>query len=236
MEHLLTVENLTALLTLTLMEIVLGLDNLIFIAILASKLPQTTRFKARALGVTLALFFRIALLFSLKWVMGLTLPLFSVFEHSISGRDAILILGGLFLVAKATIEIHQKLIEGFSKSTHEVEPFPGGFTKTVIQIMMIDILFSIDSVITAVGMAKSLAIMIAAVILSMLIMLWMSGPIANFIDRNPTLKFLALSFLILIGAMLVAEGMGASVSKSYIYFAMAFAASVELINIRYRKK
>ncbi len=236
-----TTENLIALLTLTLMEVVLGIDNLIFIAILVSKLPQSIRFRARSLGIFLALFFRIALLFSLKWMMSLTQPFFVAFEHPFSGRDLILILGGLFLVWKSTTEIHQKLKESDSHQSHEhsaaqSEVIKTGFLKAVFQIMVIDIVFSLDSVITAVGMAQSLFTMIAAVVLSIFFMLWLSGPIANFIEKNPTIKFLALSFLILIGTMLVAEGMGASVSKAYLYFAMAFSLGVELLNIRYRSK
>ncbi len=240
MDALFTIENLTALITLTAMEIVLGIDNIIFIAILVSRVEKHLQHKARTIGLVLALFFRIGLLLSLKWVMGLTSTLFTILEHDVSGRDLILLLGGLFLVAKSTIEIHHK-IEEATHQNHSKQDLPikkksSNFNSVVVQIMLIDIVFSLDSVITAIGMAQSITIMVVAVIISMLIMLKLSAPIGEFVDRNPTIKILALAFLILIGVMLVMEGMGKEVSKGYIYFAMAFSLLVELLNMRYRKK
>jgi predicted tellurium resistance membrane protein TerC len=238
MESLLTIENLTALLTLTAMEIVLGIDNIIFIAILVARLPKELQAKGRTLGILLALVFRILLLLSLKWIMGLTEPMFSLFDHGVTGRDIILILGGLFLVAKSTTEIHHKIAEASGVEAHDASaPKPKvNFGAAVVQIMLVDIVFSLDSVITAVGMAQNIAVMITAVLISMLIMLWLSGPISHFVENNPTIKILALAFLILIGVMLLVEGMGGHVSKGYIYFAMAFSLVVELLNMHYRKK
>lgn len=237
MESFFSIENLTALLTLTAMEIVLGIDNIIFIAILVARIPEERQSRARKLGIFLALFFRILLLLSLTWMMGLTEPWFTVFGHGFTGRDLILIGGGLFLVAKSTSEIHHKMEE----AAHHEEPSgpkkqPRSFTTAVLQIMAVDIVFSLDSVITAVGMAQHISVMIVAVVISMLIMLWLSGPISHFVEKNPTIKILALSFLILIGVMLLVEGMGGHVSKGYIYFAMAFSLVVEMLNMRYRKK
>ncbi|MBS1959627.1 MAG: TerC family protein [Bdellovibrionales bacterium] len=237
MEGFFTIENLTALLTLTAMEIVLGIDNIIFIAILVARLPQEVQNKARSLGIFLALFFRVLLLLSLKWMMGLTEPLFRIFEHGFSGRDLILIGGGLFLMSKSITEIHHKLDEAAHHTGSEAPMKKAkSFMGAVLQITIVDIVFSLDSVITAVGMAQHLSVMITAVILSMLIMLWVSSPISQFVEKNPTIKILALSFLILIGVMLLVEGMGTHVSKGYIYFAMAFALAVEMLNLRYRKK
>jgi predicted tellurium resistance membrane protein TerC len=219
------------------MEIVLGIDNIIFIAILVSRIEKNLQNKARSIGLTLALFFRVGLLLSLKWVMGLTAELFTILEHGVSGRDLILLLGGLFLVAKSTLEIHHKIEEAAHPHAQEHQkPKKTNFSLIIFQIMLIDIVFSLDSVITAVGMAQSIAVMIIAVVISMLIMLKLSGAISEFVDRNPTIKILALSFLILIGVMLVMEGMGSHVSKGYIYFAMAFSLIVELLNLRYRKR
>jgi len=239
MEALFTIENLTAFITLTLMEIVLGIDNIIFIAIFVSRLEKKLQKKARLIGLSLALFFRIGLLLSLRWVMGLTSTLFTVMEHEITGRSLILLFGGLFLVAKSTIEIHQKMNEAIhpgSEQSNYKKNKPSNFEAAVVQIMLIDIVFSLDSVVTAIGMAQSITIMILAVIAAMLIMLKLSSFISDFVDHNPTIKILALAFLILIGVMLVAEAMGASVSKGYIYFAMAFSLTVELINLRFQKK
>lgn len=235
MEALLSIENLTALLTLTAMEIVLGIDNIVFIAILVSKLPKEVQKKARQIGILLALVFRILLLLSLSWIMGLTEPWITLFGHGFTGRDIILIAGGLFLVAKSTSEIHHKMNEAQDDAALKKVAIKG-FQAAVIQIMLVDIVFSLDSVITAVGMAQHIAVMIIAVVVSMLIMLWLADPISNFVDRNPTIKILALSFLILIGVMLLVEGMGGHVSKGYIYFAMAFSLAVEMINLRLRKK
>jgi predicted tellurium resistance membrane protein TerC len=240
MEALFTIENLTALITLTAMEIVLGIDNIIFIAILVSRLEKHLQKKARTIGLVLALVFRVILLLSLKWVMGLTNVLFTLMEHDVSGRDLILLLGGLFLVAKSTIEIHHKIEEAAhphdADETKNPKKKPSSFRYAVLQIMIIDIVFSLDSVITAIGMAQSISVMIIAVVISMLIMLKLSGAISDFVDRNPTIKILALSFLILIGVMLVMEGMGSHVSKGYVYFAMAFSLVVELLNLQFRKK
>lgn len=237
MESLLTIENLVALLTLTAMEIVLGIDNIIFIAIMVARVSKDMQTKARTLGIMLALVFRIILLFSLTWIMGLTEPLFTLLDHGVTGRDLILLLGGLFLVAKSTTEIHHKIAEaGADPTDTSVKRASMGFKYAVFQIMLIDIIFSLDSVITAVGMAQSLTIMVTAVIISMGIMLWLSGPISRFVESNPTIKILALAFLILIGVMLLVEGMGGHVSKGYIYFAMAFSLVVELLNMNYRKK
>lgn len=236
----LTAANLTSLVTLTAMETVLGIDNIIFIAILVGRLPKESQNRTRNLGIGLALLIRILLLFSISWIMTLTAPLFTLMEHSFSGRDLILLGGGLFLLGKATFEIHHK-IEG-DPQIHLHEAQNVGNQKKVsvnmmlFQILLLDIVFSLDSVITAVGMANHIPIMVAAMVLSMIIMLVSAGKISSFVDRHPTIKILALSFLLLIGVMLVAESFGAHVSKGYIYFAMAFSLSVELMNMRYRKK
>jgi predicted tellurium resistance membrane protein TerC len=236
----LSVENLTSLFTLTAMETVLGIDNIIFIAILVGRLPKEAQNKTRNLGIGLALVIRVLLLFSISWIMNLTSPLFSLFEHSFSGRDLILLGGGLFLLGKSTFEIHHKVEGDPQIHLHEAEAV--GHKKKVspsfmlFQILLLDIVFSLDSVITAVGMANHIPIMVTAMILSMIIMLVSAGSISSFVDRHPTIKILALSFLLLIGVMLVAESFGAHVSKGYIYFAMAFSLAVELLNMRYRKK
>ena len=222
-----------ALLTLTVLEIVLGIDNVIFISILAGKLPAASRGSARKLGLAAAMLTRILLLMSLTWIMRLTRPLFGAFGHEVTGKDVILLLGGLFLIYKATHEIHEKL-EG--EETHGSAKAVVSFWGVIVQIMLLDIVFSLDSVITAVGMASHLPVMIAAVVLAVLVMLVFSGPVAEFVERHPTVKMLALSFLLLIGVMLVAEGMGQHVSKGYIYMAMAFSFGVELLNMRFRKK
>jgi predicted tellurium resistance membrane protein TerC len=231
-------EIIIALLTLTVMEIVLGIDNIIFIAILVARLDIKDQAKIRSLGIGLALIIRIGLLFSISWVMTLTEPLFAIMDHAFSGRDLILLGGGLFLIAKSTFEIHHK-VEGDpehalpedAKSTKKVSP--GGM---LAQILVLDIVFSLDSVITAVGMVGHVGVMVVAMILSMIVMLASAGKISAFVEKHPTIKILALSFLILIGVMLVAESMGQHVSKGYIYFAMAFSLAVESLNIRYRTK
>lgn len=234
MPDLLTSENLVALLTLTLLEIVLGIDNVIFISILAGKLPEEERRKARLIGLSLALGARVLLLLSISWVMRLKDDLFSLFGMGVSGKDLVLILGGLFLIAKATHEIHSKL---------EPEPEPGAtsvrrssFLSVVVQILLIDIVFSLDSVITAIGMVSEIAIMVIAVVVSIGIMMAFAGKIGTFVEKHPTIKMLALSFLILIGVMLVAQGFDQKIDKGYIYFAMAFSLGVELLNMRFRKK
>jgi predicted tellurium resistance membrane protein TerC len=231
--ELFTSENLIALLTLSSLEIVLGIDNIVFISILVGKLPPDQQGKARQIGLLLAMGMRIALLLAISWVIGLTAPIFTlpVLEQEISGRDLILLFGGLFLVAKATWEIHDKL-EG---SEHGgAAPRVAGFGAILVQIVLLDIVFSLDSVITAVGLAREIWVMITAVVIAVLVMMVFAARISAFIERHPTLKMLALSFLLLIGVVLIADGFGQHVSKGYIYFAMAFSLFVEVMNIRLR--
>jgi predicted tellurium resistance membrane protein TerC len=215
------------LLTLTVLEIVLGVDNVIFISILASKLPTEQQARARQLGLGLALITRVLLLLSISWIANLTQPLFSVQGFEVSGRDLILIVGGLFLIGKATFEIHERL-EGHD-ATHDVKAVPS-FTAVITQIILLDVVFSLDSVITAVGMVNQVPVMITAVVIAVVIMLLLAGPISSFVDRHPTVKMLALAFLVLIGVNLLAEGFGQHIPKGYIYFAMAFSVLVELLN------
>jgi predicted tellurium resistance membrane protein TerC len=234
LDALLTSEGLVALLTLTAMEIVLGIDNVVFIAILATNLPAAQQRSARRLGLSLALILRIGLLFTIAWMMGLTRPFFSVLGHGVSGRDLILLGGGLFLIFKATWEIYDKLeVAHAERDTGKGREV---LISVLVQILLLDIVFSVDSVITAVGMANDLAIMVLAMVLAMLVMLGAAGPLSGFVERHPSVKILALSFLLLIGVMLVAEGIGSHVPKGYIYFAMAFSLFIELLNLRYRKK
>ena len=225
----------TGLLTLTVLEVVLGIDNVIFISILAGKLPASQQAKARTIGLGLAMFTRIALLFSLSWIMRLTEPLFTVqrFEHSVSGRDLILLLGGLFLIAKSTHEIHQKL-EG--AEGHASARVATSFASVITQILLLDVVFSLDSVITAVGMVDEIGVMVAAVVIAVAVMILFAGPVSRFVDRHPTVKMLALSFLLLIGTALVAEGLHQHIPKGYIYFAMAFSVFVEMLNLRFKSK
>jgi predicted tellurium resistance membrane protein TerC len=249
MSELFTAENLIALVTLSSLEIVLGIDNIVFIAILAGKLPAEQQEKARKLGLTLAMATRILLLLAIGWVMGLTEALFSFPEfwtaeagdrHGVSGRDLILLVGGLFLIGKATYEVHDKL-EG--EEPHERKAAAASFTSVIVQILLLDIVFSLDSVITAVGMVQTrkgaewigLTIMITAVVIAVGVMLIFAGKVSAFVERHPTVKMLALSFLILIGVMLVVESLHAHIPKGYIYFAMAFSLAVELLNMRLRK-
>lgn len=222
-----------ALLTLTALEIVLGIDNIIFISILSGKLPIEKQAKARQLGLLLAMGMRILLLMSIAWIVKLTKPLFEVMGHGFSGRDIILLGGGLFLIAKATHEIHHKLegIEG--ESAAKIVP---SFSGVLIQIMLLDIVFSLDSVITAVGMARDLPVMIIAVVISVGVMMLAAKSIGDFVEKHPTLKILALSFLLLIGTTLVGEGTGMHIPKGYVYFAMAFSVLVEMLNLRMRAK
>jgi len=222
-----------ALVTLTFLEIVLGVDNVIFISILSGKLPAPEQPRARRLGLLGAMLTRIALLFSITWMMRLTAPIFAVLGREISGRDLILIVGGLFLLAKSTHEIHDKL-EG-DEGSREVKGRPS-FAGVIVQIMLLDMVFSLDSVITAVGMANDLAVMVAAVVLAVGVMMISAGPIAHFVDRHPTVRMLALSFLLLIGLSLVADGLGEHIPKGYIYFAMGFSVFVEMINLRVRTR
>jgi predicted tellurium resistance membrane protein TerC len=221
-----------ALLTLTSLEIVLGIDNIVFISILAGKLPAEQQGKARTLGLALAMVMRIALLFAISWVIGLTEPLFEVFGSEISGRDIILILGGLFLLAKATFEIHEKL-EG-EEASHGTKTAVTSFAAVITQIVLLDAVFSLDSVITAVGMADEIGVMVAAVIIAIGVMLVSAKAISDFVNKHPTVKMLALSFLILIGMSLVAEGWELHIPKGYIYFAMGFSIFVEALNLRMR--
>ena len=226
-------EGWIALLTLSVLEIVLGIDNIVFISILAGKLRPEERARARQVGLGLAMFMRIALLLSITWVMGLTSPLFSVTSQEISGRDLILIIGGLFLLAKSTHEIHDKL-EG--EEGHASAKVAASFTGVIIQILLLDIVFSLDSVITAVGMAEDVAVMIIAVILAVAVMMFSAATISDFVDRHPTVKMLALSFLLLIGVSLIGEGFDQHIPKGYIYFAMGFSVFVEMINLRIRSR
>lgn len=232
METLFTPEAIIPFLTLCALELVLGVDNVIFISILSSRLPKEDQQKARTMGLGLAVITRILLLLSLSWVIGLTAPIFTVLSQEISGRDLILLIGGLFLIGKSTHEIHQKLeaAEEVTSSKAAVK-----FTSVIVQILLLDIVFSLDSVITAVGMVDHISIMIAAVLVSTAIMVLSAKTISEFVDRHPTIKMLALSFLLLIGVTLIAEGMDQHISKGYVYFAMGFSLFVETLNIRMKK-
>jgi predicted tellurium resistance membrane protein TerC len=219
--------------TLTLLEIVLGIDNIVFISILADKLPAEQQARARIVGLGLAMLTRILLLLSLSWIIGLTAPLFSVLGEEISGRDLVLLLGGLFLLGKSTHEIHGNLEGGEGEGSSRRVP---SFAGVLIQIMLLDVVFSLDSVITAVGMVDEIGVMIAAVVVAIGFMMAFSGSISGFVSRHPTIKMLALSFLILIGVALIAEGLDQHIPKGYIYFAMAFSVGVELLNLRMRRR
>jgi predicted tellurium resistance membrane protein TerC len=223
----------TALLTLTALEIVLGVDNVVFISILSNKLPPEQRDKARTVGLGAAMLMRIALLFAISWLVGLTAPWFELFGHEFSGRDLIMLIGGLFLLFKATSELHEKL-EGHEAT--QTERAVASFAGVIVQIILIDIVFSLDSVITAVGMADDIAVMVAAVIIAVGVMMIAAKPISDFVEQHPTVKVLALAFLILIGTALVAEGFGHHIPKGYIYSAMAFSVIVEMVNLRVRSK
>ncbi|NUN04898.1 MAG: TerC family protein [Bdellovibrio sp.] len=219
--------------TLFALELVLGIDNVIFISILAAKLPKEQQSKARVMGLGLAVGTRILLLMSLSWIIGLTAPLFTVLDHEISGRDLILLLGGLFLIVKSTMEIHHKLegVEGSQSSG-----VAHSFNAVILQILLLDIVFSLDSVITAVGMVSEISVMVAAVIASTLVMMFSAKAISDFVDSHPSLKVLALSFLLMIGFTLIVESLEVHIPKGYVYFAMAFSIGVEMLNIRMRKK
>ena len=219
--------------TLTALELVLGIDNIIFISILVDKLPRERRELARRIGLFMAMFMRIGLLLVLAWIVGLVAPLFTVLGQEISGRDLILILGGLFLIWKSTSEIHQA-VEGAEES-HGAKAVKATFTAVILQIMLVDLVFSLDSIITAVGMVDDVRIMIAAVVGSVALMMLFAGPIGRFVSDHPTIKMLALSFLVVVGVVLVAEGFDHHVPKGYVYFAMAFSLGVEMLNIRMRK-
>ncbi len=231
MDAIFTADNLVALLTLTALEVVLGVDNVIFISILAGKLPPADQDRARRVGLLAAMVMRILLLFSLAWIVRLTEPLITILGRGISGRDLILLGGGLFLIAKATMEIHEKLEGVEGERSARVAP---SFGAVIVQIMLLDIVFSLDSVITAVGMADSIAVMVIAVVLAVGIMMLSAAGVSGFVQRHPTVKVLALSFLMLIGLSLVGEGMGHHIPKGYIYFAMGFSVFVEMINLRVR--
>lgn len=233
MESLFTVDAIIPFLTLTALELVLGIDNVIFISIISDRLPANQRRKARIIGLSLAVITRVALLLSLSWMMNLTQTLFTFFGNDISGRDLILILGGLFLIAKSTHEIHSKL-EATENST--TVPKAPSFLFVITQILLLDIVFSLDSVITAIGMVNDIPVMVAAIIVATIVMIVASHTIAEFVDRHPTIKMLALSFLVLIGVALLAEGFDTHIPKGYIYFSMAYALTVEVLNIRLRKK
>ena len=243
-ESLWSMQALIALITLTALEIVLGIDNIVFIAILVGKLPASMQARARTVGLSLAMFMRIGLLLAIGWVMRLTTPLFHVSTSlmlgladeplGVSGRDLILMVGGLFLIAKSTYEIHDKL-EGPEPHPEAAAVVATSFSAAIVQILILDIVFSLDSVITAVGMSNQLPIMIAAVVIAVGVMLLSAGAVSSFVEAHPTIKMLALSFLLLIGVMLVAEGFHAHIPKGYIYFAMAFSLAVEMLNMRLRK-
>ena len=218
--------------TLTVLEIVLGIDNIVFISILAGKLPREQQGKARYIGLGLAMLMRIALLFSLSWIIRLTAPLFEVLNQEISGRDLVLLIGGLFLLAKATHEIHERLEGEEGGASAKVAPSLGS---VLIQIMLLDIVFSLDSVITAVGMVDELGVMVSAVVVAVAFMMLFAKPVSDFVERHPTVKMLALSFLILIGVSLVAESLDQHIPKGYIYFAMAFSVMVEMLNLKAKK-
>lgn len=222
-----------AFLTLCALEIVLGIDNVIFISLLASKLPKGQQAHARFVGLSLAMVTRILLLLSISWVVSLTKPIFTIMNHSISGRDLILLLGGLFLIGKSTHEIHSK-IEGSDHAPASQGRGSAAFTSVIFQIIMLDIVFSLDSVITAVGMVNNIPIMVAAIVVSVIFMMIFAGTVSSFIERHPTLKMLALSFLLLIGVMLLADGFGQHIPRGYIYVAMGFSVFVEFLNIKAR--
>ncbi|HUG18544.1 MAG TPA: TerC family protein [Planctomycetaceae bacterium] len=232
MEWITSPEIWVAFFSLTMLEIVLGIDNIVFISILASKLPQDQQAKARTIGLSLAMITRILLLLMISWIIKLVDPLFELFGQEISGKDLILIGGGLFLVAKSTTEIHHKL-EGDERA--EVKGEGVTFGGVIFQILLLDLVFSLDSVITAVGMVKEIGVMIAAVVVAVGVMLLSAGPINRFVEKHPTVKMLALSFLLLIGVTLIAEGFEQHISKGYIYFAMGFSIFVEMLNLRMRK-
>ncbi len=229
----LTADNLIALVTLTALEIVLGIDNIVFISILAGRLPESQQDRARIVGLALAMLMRVLLLFSLAWIIGLTASLFEVMGHSVSGRDLILLGGGLFLLTKSTQEIHGKL-EGEEHGA--AEAVAATFSAVIIQIGLLDMVFSLDSVITAVGMADEIWVMVTAIVIAIGIMMWASGPISDFVDEHPTVQMLALSFLLLIGTSLIAESFGLHIPKGYIYFAMGFSVLVEILNLQLKER
>ncbi|CAN5334190.1 TerC family protein [soil metagenome] len=238
MGALLTGENIVALLTLTLLEIVLGIDNVIFIALLTGKLSPEVQAKARKVGLLGAMGMRILLLLGISWITKLTKPLFTlpVLNHEMTGKDLVLLIGGLFLIVKSTYEIHERIEEAGHSAEQKIRSAATSFAGVIVQIMIVDIVFSLDSVITAIGMARDVKIMIAAVIVSVAIMMVFAGAVSRFVEAHPTMKVLALSFLLLIGIMLVADGLGHHIEKGYIYFAMCFALAVEIVNVQITKR
>ncbi|MFC1707269.1 TerC family protein [Planctomycetota bacterium] len=236
LELLTSTEAWIGLLTLAGLEIVLGIDNIVFITILAGKLPKEQQLRARRLGLALAMITRIALLFALSWVMGLNRPLFELFGHAFTGRQLVLLGGGLFLMGKAVIEIYDQVEAAHPATEQARTAASGSMALILIQIMLLDIVFSLDSVITAVGMVRELPIMVAAVVIAVCVMLLFAGPIGDFVESRPSVKILALSFLVMIGVLLVAEGTGKHLNKGYVYFGMAFSLVIELLNMRYRKR
>jgi len=234
---LFSAEGLVSLVSLTVMEIVLGIDNVLLVAILSQKVKAAHRGRVRRLGIGLALILRIALLFTLTWIMGMTRPLFTVLGNSFSGRDLVLLAGGLFLMYKATTELYERIERSPDEDeTLEASRKPAGSVATVFQILALDVVFSLDSVITAVGMARALVVMMAAMIIAVAVMLAFAGVVAEFVNRHPSMKILALAFLLLIGVLLTADAFGHHINRGYVYFAMAFSLIVELMNMRFRKK
>jgi predicted tellurium resistance membrane protein TerC len=233
MEHLLTTEGLVSLLTLTFLEIILGIDNVVFISIVSGKVPPADQNKARTLGIALALIARIALLLTISWIIGLQKPFFTVNDFALSWRDLILIAGGLFLIAKSTSEIHAKL-EGKPEDSQVIKPLKLG--GAIIQIILIDLVFSLDSILTAIGLVENVLIIVIAIVISLVVMLVFVKKISEFILRHPAMKILAISFLIMIGTLLVVEGLHIHVPRGYIYFSMAFALAIEFLNMKIRKK
>lgn len=234
MEYLFSIEGLISLLTLTLLEIVLGIDNIIFISIVSGKLRPDQQFRARAIGLGLALLMRVALLFAITWIIGLTKPLFTIFEYTASWRDLILFAGGLFLMAKSTTEIHSK-VNGNEDMRIMGEMKHLGFTSAVIQIVLLDIVFSFDSILTAIGLSNELIIMVTAVIIALIVMLVFAGKVSDFVNKHPTIKILALAFLLMIGMLLVLDAFHIHVPKGYVYFSLAFSLLIEFLNLRMRK-
>lgn len=228
-----TMENIIALITLTSLEVVLGIDNIVFVVVVTNKLPRSRRESARKLGIGLAMITRILLLLTISLIMGLTAPWFELFGHAVSGRDIVLLAGGLFLLAKATMEIHEKLEEPGHERKMGNRAY--SFAGAIMQIMLLDMVFSIDSVITAVGMAKHVGVMIVAIVLAVLIMLVFANAVSRFVNDHPTIQMLAFSFLLLVGILLVAEGLGKHIDRGYVYFAMGFSLAVEFLNLRMHK-
>ncbi len=234
MIELLTVENAIALVTLTALEIVLGIDNIVFIVVIAARLPAKVRDTARRMGLALAMVSRIVLLLGISWIMGLTAPLFSLLGHVVSGRDVVLLVGGLFLLGKATFEIHDKIEEG-GRQASGAGAAKATMAAALAQIVVLDLVFSLDSVITAVGMARHVAIMVLAIVIAVGVMMAFAGAVGEFVHRHPTVQMLAFSFLLLVGVFLVAEGLGKHIDRGYIYFAMAFSLFVEVLNLKVRR-